>query len=149
MRSGKYAYRFVGSSLQPGWADTWHLVGLGTIDLDGNGTEGIARNGRHRASIHRLGSSNPSFTHSLFSVTGNYAFDKEEAVWKSTLIFEQLERSDNRPLQILTGAFVLVSAGDPDRYWIVSAGASVTVDGKTSPASEVVEGTLVRTGDLF
>lgn len=149
MRPGKYAYRFVGSSLQPSRAESWHLVGLGTIDLDGDATGGTARSGSHRASIHRHGSSDPSFTHSLFSVTGNYAFDKEEAVWKSTLIFEQLERSDNRPLQILTGAFVLVSAGDPDRYWIISAGASVTVEGKTSPVSEVVEGTLVRTGDLF
>jgi hypothetical protein len=148
MRSGRYSYRFSGFSVQPTRKEPWHLVGIGTIDVEGGEQSGLARGGKHRASIHRHNSSEPSFTHSLFDVTGDYVYDAKERCWKSTLTFEQQQRSDGRPLQTLVGQFVIVGAGEQDKYWIISAGASISVGGQTSEVSEVVEGTFVRVSDI-
>lgn len=141
---GHYSYRFRGFAMQPLYRNPWYLVGMGTIDL----TEGAAKNGLHSSTIHRHNSSASEFTYSTFSVNGNYKWDAKTGTWHSDLTFTQLTRSRGTTLQVLHGRFSIVRADEADKYWLISTGGILHSGQMRAPTSEVVEGEIIRIGDL-
>eukprot|EP00435_Cladocopium_sp_Y103_P076341 s1_g94.t1 len=162
---GRYAYRFDGFSLNAIRDEPWYLVGVGTINME----DGRVSSGYHRSTTHKLYKRPTGFTHGRFTVSGSYEWREKEGNWEAKIVLVQDLRTSPGPKQTVTSKFTMIPAGPRvgpdsdavDRVWLISAGAEVIRDGKVPDDkqrldavlefkdSEVVEGELVRIGDII
>ncbi|MEQ1818324.1 MAG: hypothetical protein ABL871_06905 [Terricaulis sp.] len=142
MRAGEYAYRFSGYAMQSG--DQCHLVGVGTVTLDGK----KITKGQHRTYLTTLEGFDPQAQTGHFKLSGSYGpKDGDEHDVEATITFTSVDLdAAGNSKQVLTGTFSLVPAGSADGYWMISTGAHN--DTINERAVEVVSGELIRIGDV-
>lgn len=137
MRDGTYSYRFSGSSMKSG--RHFRIAGVGSLVV----ADLIVDDGHHRSSVMASSGSDAAVAHAHFLVTGRVEEDAAERNWLATLVFTEQDPPNDRPAQVLEGAFRAVAAG-VDRYWLISAGAVTISSGAEFPAHELVDGEIVR-----
>lgn len=130
MTPGRFSFRFGGAAVD-GNDQAYHLVGLGVLVLNPDGTVG----GTQSSTITKLVGAGCQLVYTKNTLSGTFQF-AGDGTGNATIVFTSAN-------EVLTGTFDFVLAPDENRFWMISTGAKIT-SMQGILADEVVSGEAVR-----
>jgi hypothetical protein len=130
--AGKFAFKFSGFALLQ--ARPFYLTGLGHLEIDEHGN----LTGAQQAAVMAIQGLDANFQTGAYALEGKIEVNEDDGTGKAKILFTK-KSGEGKDVD---GHFHVQLAGNADRFWLISTGATEPKTGE--PAYELVNAEAVR-----